>query len=192
MSIYREYDIRGVVGKDLTPEIAEKIGKAFGTYLVRRNIFQISLGCDVRLSSPSMRERLLEGLFSTGVSVTDIGVCPTPLLYFSLFQLPVQGGVMITGSHNPAEFNGFKLCVGKGTIYGEEIQKIRELIERSDYEKGQGRLQTSEIIPAYIDHVSAQFKDSLARRKRTLKVVADAGNGTAATVAPALLKKLGD
>jgi phosphomannomutase/phosphoglucomutase len=191
MSIFREYDIRGVVGKDLTPDLTEKIGRAFGTYLVRKNHNHISLGWDVRLTSPSLRDRLAEGLLSTGVSITEVGVCPTPLLYFSLFRLPVQGGVMITGSHNAAEFNGFKLCVGKGTIYGEEIQKIRQLIERKDYEKGQGTLKTSEIIPDYLQYLEGQFSKGLSGRSRSMKVVADAGNGTAGAVAPQLLKRLG-
>jgi phosphomannomutase/phosphoglucomutase len=198
MSIFREYDIRGVVGQDLTLDLTEQIGKAFGTYLLRHGSShtmpagrQVSLGWDVRLSSPSLRERLIAGILSTGLDITDIGVCPTPLLYFSLFRLPVQGGVMITGSHNSAEFNGFKLCVGKSTLYGEEIQKIRQLIERKDYEEGRGTLKTSEIIPNYIDYLTDQFSKSLKSRKRRLKVVADAGNGTAGAVAPRLLKNLG-
>jgi phosphomannomutase/phosphoglucomutase len=191
MSIFREYDIRGVVGRDLTLDLSEEIGKAFGTYLVRESYTHISLGRDVRLSSPSLREHLIQGLLSTGVSITDVGVCPTPLLYFSLFRLPVEGGVMITGSHNSAEFNGFKLCVGKSTLYGEEIQKIRQLIARKDYEKGKGGLKTSEVIPDYIDYLTDQFSKGLASRKRPIKVVVDAGNGTAGAVAPRLLKNLG-
>ncbi len=191
MSIFREYDIRGVVGQDLTIDLTEQIGKAFGTYLIRHGSSHISLGWDVRLSSPSLRETLIKGILSTGVDITDIGVCPTPLLYFSLFRLPVQGGVMITGSHNAAEFNGFKLCVGKSTLYGEEIQKIRQLIDRKDYEKGKGGLKTSEIIPNYIDYLTDQFSKSLSSRKRSIKVVVDAGNGTAGAVAPRLLKNLG-
>ena len=191
MSIFREYDIRGVVGQDLTLDLTEEIGKAFGSYLIQQGGSSISLGRDVRLSSPPLRERLVRGLLSTGVNITDIGICPTPLLYFSLFRFPVQGGVMITGSHNPSEFNGFKLCVGKGTIYGEEIQKIRKLIDQGKYEEGHGALNTSEIIPAYIDYVSGQFSESMSRPKRSIKVVVDAGNATGGLVAPRLLKKLG-
>ncbi|MGH7273901.1 MAG: phosphomannomutase/phosphoglucomutase, partial [Nitrospiria bacterium] len=191
MSIFREYDIRGIVGQDLTLDLTEEIGRAFGSYLVQQGCSHISLGRDVRLSSPPLRERLAWGLLSTGVNITDIGICPTPLLYFSLFRLPVQGGVMITGSHNPSEFNGFKLCVGKGTIFGEEIQKIRKLIEQGKYESGHGELNTSEIIPAYIDYVSSQFSESMRGSKRSIKVVVDAGNATAGLVAPSLLKKLG-
>jgi phosphomannomutase/phosphoglucomutase len=149
------------------------------------------MGRDVRLSSPSLRERLVQGILSTGVNIMDIGVCPTPLLYFSLFRLPVQGGVMITGSHNAAEFNGFKLCAGKGTLYGEEIQKIRRLVEQKDYEKGTGTLKTSGVDPDYIDYLYSQFSSRLGQRRRPIKVVVDAGNGTAGAVAPGLLKKLG-
>ena len=191
MSLFREYDIRGVVGKDLTLELAGEIGKAFGSYLIRQGRSRIALGRDVRLTSPPLRDRLLEGLLSTGIEVTDIGICPTPLLYFSLFRLPVQGGVIITGSHNAAEFNGFKLCVGKAAIFGEEIQKIRRLVEQRDYEQGHGQLRHSEIIPDYIDYLAGKFSGSLAHRKRPLKVVVDAGNGTAGVVAPTLLRKLG-
>ncbi len=125
MSIFREYDIRGVVGEDLTPDFSEEIGKAFGSYLIRKGKFQISLGRDVRLTSPVLRDRLLQGLLSTGLNVIDIGICTTPVLYFSLFRMSVQGGVMITGSHNASEFNGFKLCVDQTSLYGEKIQKIR-------------------------------------------------------------------
>jgi len=191
MSIFREYDIRGVVGKDLTEEMTEEIGKAFGSYLNRQGKSCISLGRDVRLTSPLLRDRLVQGILSTGVSIIDIGVCPTPLVYFSLFRLPVEGGVMITGSHNPSEFNGFKLCVGKNTIYGDEIQEIRKMIEAKDYEKGKGTIESSEIVPDYIHYVSEQFAESMSGAERKVKVVADAGNGTAGSVAPELLRKLG-
>lgn len=191
MSIFREYDIRGIVGKDLTLDLAEEIGKAFGSYLIRQIKTHISVGRDVRLSSPELRERLIEGILSTGVDITDVGICPTPLLYFSLFRLPVEGGVMITGSHNASEYNGFKLCVGKSTIYGEEIQKVRRIIEQKDYVNGQGNLKNTQIIPDYIDYVSRQFSESMKHARRSVKVVVDAGNGTAGAVAPALLKKLG-
>src|SRR5688572_17881846 len=110
MSIFREYDIRGVYGTALTEEIAEAIGKAFGTLIRRSGGGKISLGYDIRLSSPALRSALLSGILSTGVDVVDIGRCPTPVLYYSLFKLKVDGGAMVTASHNPAEFNGFKLC----------------------------------------------------------------------------------
>ena len=190
MSLFREYDIRGVVGVDLTLDMAEEIGKAFGSYLIRKGKTRISVGRDVRLTSPPLRDRLHKGLLATGVEVTDIGVCPTPVLYFSLFRLPVQGGVMITGSHNASEYNGFKLCTGQSAIFGEEIQEIRRLVERQDYERGRGRLQSVEILPDYLDDLAGRFSGSLPGPKRP-KVVVDAGNGTAGTVAPTLLRRLG-
>ncbi|MCX5903514.1 MAG: phosphomannomutase, partial [Proteobacteria bacterium] len=111
--IFREYDIRGVVGVDLTPEVVENLGRAIGTYLIRKRVTEMMLGRDCRLSSDSLNDELCRGLLATGINVIDIGVCHTPLLYFSLFHLDKNGGVMITGSHNPPEFNGFKVCLEK-------------------------------------------------------------------------------
>ena len=129
MSIFREYDIRGVVGEELTPALAEKIGRAYGSLAVRSGAKAVAVGRDGRTSAMQMREALLKGLLGCGLDVVDIGICPTPLLYFSLFQLPVDGGVMITGSHNPPEFNGLKLCVGRDAIYGAAIQTVRRMVE---------------------------------------------------------------
>ncbi|MCL4491824.1 MAG: phosphomannomutase, partial [Nitrospirae bacterium] len=121
-SIFREYDIRGVWGRDLTPEAVQAIGKAYAVYLgkhAKRDRLKISVGRDVRLSSPEVFENLTAALTASGVDVIDIGTCPTPLQYFSLFTLPVDGGIMITGSHNPSEFNGMKLSVGTETLFGK-------------------------------------------------------------------------
>ncbi|MFY9268579.1 MAG: phosphomannomutase/phosphoglucomutase, partial [Candidatus Manganitrophaceae bacterium] len=153
MSIFREYDIRGVYGTVLTERIAEEIGKAFGTMIRRSGGKRISLGYDIRLSSPSLREALLSGLLSTGLDVVDIGACPTPVLYFSLFQLEVDGGAMITASHNPAEYNGFKLCRGKGTLFGVEIQQVRERIERREFDSGKGGVTfEADFLSRYLDY----------------------------------------
>ena len=138
--IFREYDIRGVVGVDLTPEVVENLGRAVGTYLLRNGVTEMTLGRDCRLSSDSLNDELCRGLLATGINVIDIGVCHTPLLYFSLFHLDKNGGVMITGSHNPPEFNGFKVCLGKATIYGEEIKALEKLIRAHDFEKGAGKI----------------------------------------------------
>jgi phosphomannomutase/phosphoglucomutase len=116
--IIREYDVRGLVGKDLTPEAVALLGKGYGTYAAGKGARTVALGRDVRLSSPAFRDAMDEGLLSTGLSVIDVGVCPTPLLYFAIHHFGTDGGVMITGSHNPPEFNGFKLCVGLGSIHG--------------------------------------------------------------------------
>jgi len=194
--IFREYDIRGVVGQDLTPDLAEQIGKAFGTTLRRRNLRQIAVGRDGRESSPLLRQRLIDGVTAAGIGVTDIGVCPTPLLYFALFNLPVDGGAMITASHNPSEYNGFKLCVGRETLYGEEIQKLRRMIEAKDYETGlpagqagaAPALRSQEIIPSYLDYLRRQFGSV---KGRGIKIVVDSGNAMGALVGPRALKNMG-
>src|SRR5207247_10088393 len=140
MSIFREYDIRGIVGKELTVEVAEKIGQAYGSRAVRAGAKSIAVGRDGRSSAMAMREALLKGLLGCGLDVVDIGVCPTPLLYFALFTLPVGGGVMITASHNPPEYNGFKICLVKDSLHGAAIQSLEADIERGGFESGQGRV----------------------------------------------------
>jgi phosphomannomutase/phosphoglucomutase len=184
--IFREYDIRGVVDDDLTEEVVRLIGKGFGSYIRRHGGSTVSLGGDVRHSTPRFRERIIEGLLSVGVDVIDLGTVPTPAFYFSLYELPVDGGVMITGSHNPPDMNGLKLNLGKDSLYGEEIQKIRGIIEAGDFEKGAGRRSTAEVLDAY--------KDAILERihiEKPLKVVVDAGNGCASLVACDLLSSLG-
>jgi phosphomannomutase/phosphoglucomutase len=184
--IYREYDIRGVVHRDLTPEVVRRIGQGFGTYMVRRGKKSLVVGRDGRLSSEGFSEALIDGLLSTGCEVVSIGLCPTPVYYFSLFYLDKDGGMMITGSHNPPEFNGFKVSVGKSTIFGKEIQELGELIKKGDFEKGKGKLIEKEIISAYQAHIKRDI-----RLQKKVKVVIDAGNGTAGLVAGPLLKDLG-
>lgn len=184
--IFREYDIRGVVGEDLDPEKVKVLGKAIGTYYLERGINEVSLGRDCRLSSPALRDALVEGLLDTGMKVTDLGVVPTPLLYFSIVWLKLGGGVMITASHNPPEFNGFKVCVGKDAIYGEEIQRLREMAENGPFVRGTGELRFYDIKEDYIDFVTSQIKV-----EEPLKVVLDAGNGTAGVVAVPLFERLG-
>ena len=196
MSIYREYDIRGVVGVDLTFDLAERIGRAFGTMVRRHNGSSVSLARDVRGHSTPIRDRLAAGILSTGVDVVDLGVCPTPLLYYSLFHLQVDGGVMITGSHNPPEFNGLKMCVGKESIYGAAIQTIRRMVEGGEHLSGAGRTSEYAIIPAYHDELARQFSalrtaQGSASGGTPRRVVVDSGNGVAGLVAPALLKAIG-
>ena len=128
-TIFREYDIRGVADVELLDADVENSGRAFGTYLQRHAGRRISLGRDTRLSSPRLRDALMRGLVASGCHVTDLGVVPTPVLYYSVFHLKADGGVMITGSHNPPEFNGFKMVCGASTIHGEAIQEIRRMIE---------------------------------------------------------------
>src|SRR5512135_2172704 len=126
--IFREYDIRGIAERDLTSPVIETLGRAFASYIKPRGINSVAVGYDARVSSPRLCDDIVRGLTSAGMNVTIIGLCPTPVLYFSLFHLDPGAGVMITGSHNPAEFNGFKLCVGKDTIFGEEIQKLKRIM----------------------------------------------------------------
>jgi len=190
MSIFREYDIRGVYGDDLTDALAEQIGRAFGTRIRRRGGRRIAIGYDIRPSGPSLRAALVSGLCATGVDVVDIGQCPTPTLYFSLFHLDVDGGAMITASHNPSEFNGFKLCEGRTSLFGEQIQEVRALLDRRDYEHGAGRVVRAEtVLSDYADDMVKRF--GAIQTGRPLKVAVDCGNAAAALVAPGILKRLG-
>ena len=184
--IFREYDIRGVVERDLTPNIIKRLGQGFGTHMANLGRFNIVVGMDGRLSSNLFREMLIQGLISTGCNVVDIGLCPTPVYYFSIFHLDKDGGIMVTGSHNPPEFNGLKVSVGKSTIFGEEIQNLRRLIERGKFAVGKGNLSQVEIIHPYQDYI----KENIQLKKK-IKVVIDAGNGTAGVVAGPLLRDLG-
>jgi phosphomannomutase / phosphoglucomutase len=184
--IFREYDIRGVVDKDLEDDVVRNIGRAFGTYVQRHGGKGVSLGGDVRLSTKKFMELIAEGVLSTGVNVIDIGTVPTPVLYYSVHVLPVEGSLMVTGSHNPPNMNGFKLNLGDASIYGEEIQKIRKMIEQEDFAEGKGERSTKDIIPQYKDAVRKRIK-----LERPLKVIADCGNGCGSLVAEDLLTGLG-
>jgi phosphomannomutase/phosphoglucomutase len=185
--IFRSYDVRGVVGRDLTPEVVELLGRGYGTYAARQGVKKISLGYDARLSSPAFSEAIAKGIISTGVDVVQIGLVATPTLYFSLFYLDVDGGVMITGSHNPPEFNGFKLGLGRTTIYGEEIQKVLQIIQGGEFELGQGTVTQVDIGAAYMDAVV----DRVGRIARPLHAVVDAGNGTGGLYGPRMLRRIG-
>ncbi len=185
--MFREYDIRGRVDDDLTVEVAEAIGKAYGTMVKRNGGKKVVSGRDGRLSGPKLHKALIDGILSTGINVIDIGVTPTPVMYFSLFNIPeIDGGIQVTGSHNPPEFNGFKICVGKETIYGEQIQKLRKIIEREDYETGEGVKEEYDILPIYLKYLEDNIKLS-----RPLKVVLDCGNGVTSLTAPHIFRALG-
>ena len=184
--IYREYDIRGVVGKDLTPDVVRRLGRGFGTYMVNSGRKELVVARDGRLSSRALAEALIDGLLSTGCNVVDIGICPTPVYYFSIFHLNKDGGIVVTGSHNPPEFNGFKVSVGKSTIFGEEIQNLRRLIEKGRFAVGKGNLSEAGMIRPYQDYIKRNIQV-----KRKMEVVIDAGNGTAGVVAAPLLRDLG-
>ena len=147
-NIFREYDIRGVADRDMPSDGIVGLGRALGTYLRRQGAPKVNVGRDVRLSGQRLRDALVEGLLAAGCQVTDLGVVPTPLLYYSVEHLGSQAGVMITGSHNPADYNGFKTMLGKGTIYGAAIQEIYRIIAERDFESGQGTLATADVMAA--------------------------------------------
>src|SRR6058998_3293819 len=180
MAIFREYDIRGIVGKELTEAVTERIGRAFATLGHEKGVKAVSVGRDGRPSSPALRDSLIRGLTAGGLNVIDIGVCPTPVLYYSLFRLPVDGGVMITGSHNAAEYNGFKLCVGKEALHGEEIQHLRKVMEGGRFSTGSGTVTDHPLLMDYLAYLKQYF--SLVTGER-LHVVIDCGNGAASLVA---------
>lgn len=199
-AIFREYDIRGRWGEDLTAEVAGLIGRAYGILAARHGArvgpgFTVTVGRDVRTSSKAIRDSLVAGLIESGIDVIDIGEVPTPLQYFSMHTLEVGGGIMITGSHNPPEYNGFKVSVGKETIHGAEIQELKEIIKTEVLGKPPrkaerpGTVETLDIVTRYIDYVSRAV--ALPALKRPIKVVLDSGNGTAGPVAGPLVKRLG-
>ena len=188
MGLFREYDLRGIVGQELTESIAEQVGRAYCTYVKDGAVKTVSVGRDGRLSSPGLFKALVKGLLAGGLNVIDIGICPSPLVYFSLFNLPVDGGIMITGSHNAAEYNGFKICVGKEAIHGEAIQDLRRVMEAGKFTSGQGRLSEHPIIPDYLAYIKKSFSGVNAKR---LHVIIDCGNGAAGLVAQQALEMLG-
>jgi phosphomannomutase / phosphoglucomutase len=187
--IFRQYDIRGIVGKDLTAEAARGIGQAYAAHLAELGIAgEVAVGRDNRPSGPMLRGALVDGLTGAGVSVVDIGVVPTPLNYWALHHLGVAGGIQITGSHNPPEYNGFKLSVGKGSLHGDAITHLYDLSQRpASTAKSRGAVRETAIIARYIDDVVAR----IGRLSRPIKAVYDCGNGAGALVAPELFKRLG-
>ena len=185
-NVFRAYDIRGVVDKDFNAEWVTHLGKACGTYLAGRGISSAVIGYDCRHSSPAYHDALVEGILSTGTDVISIGMVPTPALYFAVKHLNRQGGVMITASHNPPEYNGFKVWAGQSTIHGEEIQKIKAIFEEGAFAEGTGTASRIDIIPTYKQDILSRFK--LAR---PVKVVLDGGNGAGGEICADILTKLG-
>lgn len=184
--VFREYDVRGLVGSDLNEKFVENLGRAIGTYARRKKVKKMTVGHDCRLSSEKFHEILIEGLNSTGIETIDIGLCATPMLYFSIRHLGAGGGVMVTGSHNPQEFNGFKICIGNDTIYGQEIQQLKRLIEGNDYESGLASNSSLEITDAYENYLFNNVKIN-----KKISVVVDAGNGVGGRFSLPLLRRMG-
>jgi phosphomannomutase / phosphoglucomutase len=185
-SIFREYDIRGLADKELSPDIIADLSRALGTFHKRLGAKTLVVGRDSRVSSPRIAEQMVDGLRSCGVNVIDIGLVPTPLVYFACWNLPVEGGVMITGSHNPPEHNGLKICVGTSSIHGEQVQQIFKLAQSRDFEKGAGQVSRLDIREQYLEKIVSGIRHPL-----NIHIVADSGNGTAGVVAPELFRRLG-
>jgi phosphomannomutase/phosphoglucomutase len=186
--IFREYDVRGVADRDLTDQLATDLGRAFGTFLSRRGQRRIIVGRDCRLSSPRLHAALTAGLLETGLELVDIGVGPTPMMYFSVFHLDAEGGVQITGSHNPPEDNGFKLMSGKATLAGDEVRELRTLIERRDFVlRPGGTFSSWDPLEAYASYMRGNIR--LARTD--LRFAIDAGNGAGGPTALAAMRAVG-
>jgi phosphomannomutase / phosphoglucomutase len=184
--IFREYDIRGVIGKDLNIEDAYQLGRGLGAFYTSRGETRITLGRDCRLTSPSLHYQLSKGLLASGIDIIDLGICPTPLVYFSLQHCGVSAGVMITGSHNAGDYNGVKVCSRGTTLFGKELQEVRAIIEEGLFVSGQGEVEACDVITPYHEYCLKHI-----RIKKRLTVVVDAGNGTGGVIAVPILRAMG-
>jgi phosphomannomutase/phosphoglucomutase len=184
-SIFREYDIRGIADEELLDADVELLGRSLATYLIRHSGYTLCLGRDCRLSGNRIHAALRKGMMAAGAHIIDIGVVPTPVLYYSAVHFKADGAIMITGSHNPPEYNGLKTVCGSGTLHGDQIQQIYKLIQNNDFETGEGTVKEMDAVTPYVDEIAAQFKFS-----RKVKLVLDAGNGTAGPVVHRLMEKL--
>jgi len=184
--IFKAYDIRGIVGKTLTPDIVERVGQALGSEALANKQKRFVIGRDGRLSGPELSAALARGIARSGCDVVDIGMVPTPVVYFAIQHLGAGSGVAVTGSHNPPDYNGLKMVIGGVTLSGELIQKLRTRILNNDLASGQGSISSSDVRAAYLDRVTSDVK--LAR---PMRVAVDCGNGVAGELAPQLLKRLG-
>ncbi len=184
--IFREYDIRGVAGRDILDEDVVNIGKAYGSLLKTQNRNNISVGRDCRLTSQKFAQLFIDGIISTGCNVIDIGTCPTPVLYFSIQHLNLGGGAMVTASHNPPEYNGFKLLSGTDSIHSQGLQDIRIIIENQEFVQGSGKVSKKDVITPYKDYILSNINI-----KHPIKIGIDSGNGTGGITALPVLKDLG-
>ena len=187
--IFREYDIRGIADQELSSETVHLIGRAYGSYLTDLGIFEVTVGGDARHSTPRIKEAAIAGLREVGVSVIDIGLVSSPCFYWSLYHFGVEGGIMVTGSHNPKEFNGLKLALGKMTLWGDEIQEVYRIIKENRFAQTEheGNLRFEEINAPYIDMLASKI--TLGPKK--LKVVLDSGNGTGGLYGPEMMRRIG-
>jgi phosphomannomutase len=184
-TILREYDIRGIVGQQVHAADARAIGRSFGTIVKRNGGKRVALGYDGRLSSPELAAACVDGLTAAGVDVVNIGVAATPMLYFAVYHLDADGGIQITGSHNPPDYNGFKMMLGKKSFFGEEIQKLGAMSAKGDWESGQGKAENKDILAAYAERLLRDVKPG-----KKLKVAWDTGNGAVGVSIRAVVDKL--
>ena len=184
--IFKAYDIRGIVGKTFTAEIVEAIGHAIGSEAVARKQHTIVIGRDGRLSGPELAQALARGIQKSGVNVIDVGMVATPMTYFAAYELKTNSAVMVTGSHNPPDYNGLKMVLGGETLAGEVIQSLRARLENNDLSHGTGSFEQQDIANAYIERIVSDVKLT-----RPMKIAIDAGNGVAGAYAPTLFKKMG-
>ena len=184
--VFRQYDIRGVVEEDFCPEFVLGLGKAFGTLVKREGLKKIALSGDIRLSTPKLKKHFQEGTLSVGIDVIDLGILPTPVNYYSMWKLNVDAAVQITGSHNPANMNGFKMTVNKQALYGDQIQELRTLMEQDDFENGEGAVNQYNIMDDYIEMIQSKIV-----LDKEMKVAMDCGNASACLVAPTIFQRLG-
>ncbi len=185
-SIFREYDVRGIVGEDLSEEFARIFGCAFGTYLINHGTKQAIVGYDARESSPAYFQAAIDGLISTGLDVVSVGMITSPMMYWARKFYEIDGGLAITASHNPPEYNGFKVAMGEGALFGEAIQEIKKLMISEDFEAGKGNVVNKKIYEDYYEDIFSRVK--LARK---LSVIVDCGNSTGGPFAPTILEKIG-
>ncbi|MBX7151390.1 phosphomannomutase/phosphoglucomutase [bacterium] len=185
-NIFREYDIRGIVVDDLKPGVVELLGKAYASFMIKKGAKKITVGRDVRTTSLSLKNALVRGMLSTGMNVIDVGEIPTPVLYYSIEYYKTDGGIMVTGSHNPREYNGFKMCLGLAPIYGAQIQELKHMIDTGDFKTGRGQVEEKPIVAHYFDMIASKI-----HLNRKFKIVIDSGNGTAGVIAPKIFRDLG-
>jgi len=184
--IFKAYDIRGIVGKTLTVGAARLIGQAIGSEAIDRGSKIIALGRDGRLSGPDLANALADGIVASGCDVINVGMVPTPVLYFAIHHLKIDSGVSVTGSHNPPDYNGFKMVLAGNTLSGDDIQQLRIRIEQNGLRTGTGKIQTADVRSAYIERITSDIHVT-----KKLNVIVDCGNGVAGELAPRLLRKLG-
>ncbi len=184
--IFKAYDIRGIVGKTLTPEIVEAIGRAIGSEAFARKQTAICIGRDGRLSGPELAQALARGIQKAGVDVIDLGMVATPMTYFAAYELGTNSAVMVTGSHNPPDYNGLKMVLGGETLSGETIQQLRVRLEENNLSSGMGGYRTHDIVEAYLSRIAGDI-----RLARPMKIIVDCGNGVPGAFAPELYRRLG-